>query len=753
MIPITRKEKYINQIVGGGDTAPETPQTREEFFYADILGEVIAPSPVTRTEKYLSAIAGQYSGDLPTPTTRIEYFLARAAGMDVNAPTPVTREEMFWDMYTAVKEIIGTLPLTFKARKSTTLDNYRIYGNTETKTRSYSGSAPLSFPIVDGGVSNYRIYGNTVNGESVGDLVTDGQSEHYGNYAIPISNNSETASIYLDKPLRMVGDEAEYVDYAEQKWHRVRKNLVSDYNVNATKTRYDPVLHCFADLMPNTNYIITFLMDSQTDFYTNEYVFEPTRYTNKLPGNKKLIVKTKETLNKNDIRQYRSAYGWIILKNNSEQTENPNISYVQIRLTSIEDDTYEPYIENTEVDVTIPALPAQSSTNSLSVGTAVQPSSVAVDVAEVVSCGDRTVNILPLSRTPITETHGDFLCEYDGFGSITLTTNKDNASTKGAFIIPLMRNFTIPVSVGQGGTGCFQINNSAYGNSLGNIWVMNNNTEIDRWALTVINRTNSIYTGMGNKIVNQIKISIVNSETYRKITIKPAFVENVTEQVLFEPYGYKIPVTLTADSTETTDIYLDEPLRKVGNESDYIDYAEQKQHRVRKNLLENTATSQTKDGVTFTVNSDGSVTCNGTSVGDSVLLIPVFTLPAGRYILNGCPNGGDQNTTFKLLVYANDVWRINDTGLGGDFTLTESSTITIKIRIYIGYTCDNLTFYPMIRKADIEDDTYEPYIENTEVDVTIPAISTLAGTNTLTVGTEVQPSSVEIKGRIQEVTP
>ena len=44
-------------------------------------------------------------------------------------------------------------------------------------------------------------------------------------------------------------------------------------------------------------------------------------------------------------------------------------------------------------------------------------------------------------------------------------------------------------------------------------------------------------------------------------------------------YGkYKIPVTLTADSAETTDIYLDEPLAKSGNSADYIDYATLKRH-------------------------------------------------------------------------------------------------------------------------------------------------------------------------------
>jgi hypothetical protein len=58
----------------------------------------------------------------------------------------------------------------------------------------------------------------------------------------------------------------------------------------------------------------------------------------------------------------------------------------------------------------------------------------------------------------------------------------------------------------------------------------------------------------------------------------------------------------------------------------------------------------------------------------------------------------------------------------------------------------------MIRKANIEDDTYEPYIEDTDLDVTLPALPTMTGTNTLTVGTEVQPSNVYLKGRIKEIT-
>ena len=139
MILRTRKEQYLNEIVGNGNTAPGTPYTREELFFADILGEVVAPSPITRAEKYLAKIANKYSGELPEPVTRIERFLARAAGMDVTIPTPITREEMLWANYALIVE------------------------------KELSGIPPLTFNAVAGTLKNYRIYGNTVNGESVGD--------------------------------------------------------------------------------------------------------------------------------------------------------------------------------------------------------------------------------------------------------------------------------------------------------------------------------------------------------------------------------------------------------------------------------------------------------------------------------------------------------------------------------------------------------------------------------------------------------
>lgn len=74
---------------------------------------------------------------------------------------------------------------------------------------------------------DYSIYGssiqdgtptpdNPVEVQSVGDLVTEG--EHAGKYKIPVNvNGANAANIYLDEPLRKIGDKADYIDFANKK--------------------------------------------------------------------------------------------------------------------------------------------------------------------------------------------------------------------------------------------------------------------------------------------------------------------------------------------------------------------------------------------------------------------------------------------------------------------------------------------------------------------------------------------------------
>lgn len=213
---------------------------------------------------------------------------------------------------------------------------------------------------------------------------------------------------------------------------------------------------------------------------------------------------------------------------------------------------------------------------------------------------------------------------------------------------------------------------------------------------------------------------------------------------------YKVPVTVSnGTDTLTTPIYLPEQIKKVGDEAEYIDYGEQKQHRVRKNLLKNTyasAGATTYDGVSIS-NNDGILTLNGTSNnGSFVNLATAIKLSVGNYILTG----GSENLMLRFQKNSTG-YGYDDTGAGRNIVCPEKVTSGVcNIKFTANYTYNNIKVYPMIRKADIEDDTYEPYIENTEVDVILPGIAVTAGTNTLTVGTEVRPSRVELTGRIKE---
>lgn len=129
-----------------------------------------------------------------------------------------------------------------------------------------------------------------------------------------------------------------------------------------------------------------------------------------------------------------------------------------------------------------------------------------------------------------------------------------------------------------------------------------------------------------------------------------------------------------------------------------------------KNLLDVTAPTQTINGVTFTVNSDGTVTASGTASANAFLIVNNnLNLTAGEYILSGITTGSA--TTYLLQILKSDgstVKNIITTELS--FTLdTDLENGIARIVVFNGVTVDNLTFKPMIRLASITDSTYEPY--------------------------------------------
>lgn len=126
-----------------------------------------------------------------------------------------------------------------------------------------------------------------------------------------------------------------------------------------------------------------------------------------------------------------------------------------------------------------------------------------------------------------------------------------------------------------------------------------------------------------------------------------------------------------------------------------------------KNLLPNTMTTQTISGITFTVEDDGTIEASGTS-SDYTWAAYVnengISLPAGSYVLSGCPSGGS-STTYRLQAFVGDpsspTLTVNDYGGGASFELAAESTV--KVRMLIKGSID-ATFSPMIYAR--EDITY-----------------------------------------------
>ena len=151
------------------------------------------------------------------------------------------------------------------------------------------------------------------------------------------------------------------------------------------------------------------------------------------------------------------------------------------------------------------------------------------------------------------------------------------------------------------------------------------------------------------------------------------------------------------------------------------------------NLLPNYAVSLTNYTVEFTVNSDGSITADGTATGGNAQIlwnIKKSDLSSGRYILSKTTaasgdhlylNASNGNTFVKQLAT-----------IGG--STTESAAFDVDWdgydKISVGYyfdqntVVDNVTIYPMLRLATDESSDYEPYaMTNQQITPYVQAIS------------------------------
>ncbi len=166
--------------------------------------------------------------------------------------------------------------------------------------------------------------------------------------------------------------------------------------------------------------------------------------------------------------------------------------------------------------------------------------------------------------------------------------------------------------------------------------------------------------------------------------------------------GNIITHTVTADQLNATSINASNSLT-VGafNTSTQNDILNSNVQVGGRNLLQQswreTQSSVTKSGITYTCNTDGSITLNGTSTAQHVfILAQSLTLSAGTYTLSGCPAGGGTNSyrldILEVSLVGGTTGSVPDNGNGRTFETTGGTTGQVRIRVVSGQTLSNLTF-------------------------------------------------------------
>lgn len=129
-------------------------------------------------------------------------------------------------------------------------------------------------------------------------------------------------------------------------------------------------------------------------------------------------------------------------------------------------------------------------------------------------------------------------------------------------------------------------------------------------------------------------------------------------------------------------------------------------------------TTKTINGITFTVNGDGSITVNGTAVARSSFALSTsnneysMSLASDKnFYFSGCPSGASDSTFLLTIQDISYNQTVTDRGNGVSF-VTKYTKYYVFITIYEGFTANNLVFKPMLNYGSSAL-PYEPYISDT----------------------------------------
>jgi len=196
-------------------------------------------------------------------------------------------------------------------------------------------------------------------------------------------------------------------------------------------------------------------------------------------------------------------------------------------------------------------------------------------------------------------------------------------------------------------------------------------------------KTFSVATDGAYHVRIKITSPIVEYSDIQTVKISEVMLYEGTEDKPYEQYG-------ALPSTEN-----ESPIESVGDNI---------------NILQNVGKTQSKNGLEFTVNKDGTVLVNGIATANTSFNLEntFVNYSAGEYFLNGCPPNGAADT-YRIISWK-EGYVVNsvDIGYGTKVTFDDTTKYITQIVIASGVMIDNLVFKPKIAKTQRETQ-YSPY--------------------------------------------
>lgn len=180
---------------------------------------------------------------------------------------------------------------------------------------------------------------------------------------------------------------------------------------------------------------------------------------------------------------------------------------------------------------------------------------------------------------------------------------------------------------------------------------------------------------------------------------------------------------------------VDELSEGINNNANNAALASQTLGYSKKNLIpypyyDKAGADNESPNVTWVDNGDGSISANGSTNTDIIASYEInncwnatheslIELEMGKeYIISGCPSGSSATTYgMQILAYSTDGTRSYINVFDEPVKIIGSTNVAkigIRINVEKNMTVNNLKFYPMLRDANIIDDTWEPYVPSVD---------------------------------------